>query len=118
MITTTNKIKFKPYRGHLEPIREVRKSEIILHDNYLELIYDYNFTDTLHQEENRTAAYLLPKKAISIGLTVWYHEDDKEKIHYPRVEIYTNGSYCEYIYVETMDEADSIYKQIKSWLLK
>lgn len=112
------KIKFKPHRSHLEPVGEVRKADITLHENFLELVYDYDFTEHLGQEENRTAAILIPKKDLSIGLTVWYHDEDKEKINYPRIELYISGSYCEYIYVETMDEADSIYKQIKTWLMK
>lgn len=117
MTHTTEKISFIPHRGPIEPITEVRKSEINLTDNFLELIYDFSVLVS-GIEETRTAALLINKKDLSLGLTTWYNEDDKDKNLQPRVELFICGGYQDYIYVETLDEAYEIYKKLKNWLLK
>lgn len=118
MTETIEKITFNPHRGHLEPMGEVRKAEIKLSENHLELIYDYDFTDVLGVDDKRIAALFTHRKDLSFGLSTWYHEEDKDKRAYPRIEIYLNGSYCEYVYLETMEEAYGIYKRLKNWLTK
>jgi len=114
---TATKIEFKPYRGHLEPVGDVRKAEIHLHPNHLEYIYDYDYTQHKGEQTVRTCAITIPKHQLSVSLTTWYHEDDSEKITNPQVELYVSGCYQELIYVEKMSKAEKIYTQIKEWLI-
>lgn len=109
-------INYTPYRGYIK-VLDVRKSEVKLYDRHLELTYNYDIEDTLGQREVRIAAYTIPKDQISIELTMWSHEDDKDNINYPRVEIFVCGNYQDFIYVETMDEAAKIYNKLKNWLI-
>jgi hypothetical protein len=92
----------------LEKVEECRKALVTLRDNFLELAYDYDVVEYMATDpELRQCALLARKQDISVGLTVWY----------PRVEIFVCGSYQEFIYVETMDEAYIIYNKIKNWLI-
>lgn len=113
----TEKIQYKPHRG-IDRVTEVRKAEVTLFENHLELTYNYRYENQLGQEDVMICAAIVHKKDIALFLTQWVHQDDKEKTLYPRVEILINGSYNEYIYVEEMKEAAKIYNHIKTWMLK
>lgn len=115
---TTGKIEMRPYRGHLEPIGEVRRYEIRFLEKFLEYIYDYTYTPYKEVEALKRCCTLLPKSQMMVELTSWHHEDDPEKTNNPQVVLTVNGSYQEFIYLETMEEAERVYKQIKTWLIE
>lgn len=114
-----NKIKYKLFRGPLEPVTSQRKAEVILHPRYLELICDYDFEPYGSNKDGfpyRRYAALIPKESFAAELTEGCHEDDIEKQMNPLIYIYYGGR-IESIYVETYDEAYDIYKKIKDWML-
>jgi len=121
-MTDTKKgtIQFTPYRGHLEPVGEVRKAEITLLPNHIEIINSYDFTPYLPEPDDvpyRKYATLLPKSLVAIELTEQWHDKDVDKLASPCVEIFLSGRHADTIYVETEREAYIIYNRIKNWLI-
>jgi hypothetical protein len=110
-------IKYNVFRGHLEPVVEQTAAEVTLYDGFLEFIYNYTFEDydTKTPERRRTALFIR-KDHISVGLTSHYHESDPDKKESPRIEIYIQGNYQEFIYLEDEKVAYNIYNKIKHWL--
>ena len=112
-------IKYNVYRGHLEPVGEVRKSEVHLYQNYMEIIASYDFTPYLDSEDvpYRKYACLIPKSQLAIELTEEWNDQDPDKVAYPVVKIIVEGVLADHIYVKTEKEAYDIYTRIKTWLI-
>jgi hypothetical protein len=111
-------IKYKVYRGHLEPVTEINKSQINLYENYLESIQDYTFEGYKLEPDDvpyRKFATLLPAAGLAVELTESWHEHDPEKKAYPCIHLLST-SYQDLIRVETFDEAYEIYDKLKKWL--
>jgi hypothetical protein len=112
-------IKYSPYRGELEPITEVRKAEIHLHKNHLEIINSYDYQVYMPTDEScgyTKNATLIPKNLIVAELTETWHERDTNKTPHPTVRIMFLDME-EFIHVQTQKEAYDIYTRIKQWLL-
>jgi hypothetical protein len=112
-------IKYTPYRGVLEPVTEVRKAEINLYPNHIEIINSYDYQVYMPSEDScgyTKNATLIPKPHVIIELTETWHERDTAKTPHPVVRImYLDIE--EFIHVQTQKEAYDIYTKLKLWLL-
>jgi hypothetical protein len=112
------KIKYKIYKGRMEPITEIRKSEIILHEGYLEHITDYSYTPYSSDSfDYSKSAMLIPKEQITLQLSESIHADDTEQEAVPIIFLLVSGGWQECIWIDTMENAYAVYNKIKKWLL-
>jgi hypothetical protein len=111
-------IKYKVYRGHLEPVTEIHKTQINLYENCLETIQDYTFEGYKLEPDDvpyRKYATLLPVSTLSVELTENWHEHDPEKKASPCIRLFSPSNQ-DVIAVETFEEAYEIYDKLKKWL--
>lgn len=113
-------IKYTPYRGKLEPVTKVHKSDIKFFPEHVEIIYCYEYepygsdggSDTIQ------AAYLVPRYAISIMRSATYHIDDPQRELCPLVVVDVAGVPDSItLHCKTNKEADEIYENFKDYLL-
>ncbi len=116
------KIVYTPYRGKIEPITKVYKSEIELGLKHIEITTYYDFEsftlDTLtHKSDFIKTIALFQKDNISITFNYVYHEADDSEETYPRIEIWDVSGSTSYIHVGN-EEGLKVYSQLKKWLLE
>jgi hypothetical protein len=113
-------IKYTPYLGELEPVSEVRVSEIRLYDNHIESIVDYDFEPYKPEPDEfpyRKYANLVLRNQLSIELTEAAHEKDTEKSCHPAIYLYTSDKVMSIIHLKTWKEAEKIYNKLKNWMI-
>lgn len=110
-----------PYRGKIEPIKQVHKSELTLFPHQLEVVmsYDYErFSDGERTDDTFQTAYILHKAHIALGRTTTTHYDDPDKERIPSVTIDATGlPDTIYLRFKTNKEADTAYSEIREWML-
>ena len=116
------KILFTPYRGKIEPIIDIYKAEVILHPEYIEVTYSYDYTkysESGTYKENASAAYLVPKYGTGISRTTSQHALDETQEEVPMVTIDSPGCMdAIWIRCRKNKEADDLYLKLREYLLK
>lgn len=115
------KIAYKPYRGKIEPVTKVHKSNIELTDNYIEVVtfYDYEAVDsdaTIKRDTFYKTVQFSKRNTIT-GVTIDYytHQDDTSNEQCPRIVV-DCGSTAIHIWLDE-ESVFNIYKTIKDWIL-
>lgn len=115
-MTILKTIEITVYRGKIEPIVEQRQCKILLYENHLEYIYDYDYKTIEGKTEDLICAAFIPKPHISIELTQATSDNDPELESVPMIQLRYNGV-TERVYMEDMDKAEKLYTVIKRWLI-
>lgn len=113
-------IKFIPYRGSIEPITKVYKTEINLYPNYIEVIQSYDYTPYLPEPDEcggkPRGATMYPKQSVAVEVAASYHQRDTSREEHPTIRILFED-WSETIHIRYEKEAYEIYNRIKLWLL-
>lgn len=116
-MTAIRTIEVEIYKGKIQPILEQRQCKIVIYENHIEYIYDYDFKDIeTGESESLISAAVLPKSQISLDLTHVVHEDDPSGERIPVVHIKTPCT-SERVYAGSMEKAEKVYSVIKRWLI-
>lgn len=115
------KIKYIPYRGEIEPITKVHKSDIELNDKFIEVTTYYEFecfdSDTLLKKPDtyKEMAFIIKKDVTGVKIDYYTHKEDPSDESYPRVIV---DGICNSIHIWLKDEdVYDIYTKIKNWVL-
>lgn len=115
------KITYTPYRGKIEPVKKVYKSDINLTDKFIEVTtyYDYEAWDSdkgIRKDDSYKSIKLIRKEDVS-GLTIenYLHEGDPNDESCPRVII--DGTYTSIHIWLTEETVFDVYKTVKDWML-
>lgn len=111
------KIELNVYRGKFQPIVSQNIYCIKLYTNHLEYIYSYNYMDEKGVEHTLNCAILYHKNNIEISMSSFTYEEDDTKERIPAVFI-QGAKELEYVYCESPEVAQSVYKKIKTWMIK
>jgi hypothetical protein len=115
------KVTFTPYRGKVEPITNVYKAELTFFEEYVEIVYAYDFEKLIDGErtpDTSHAAFLLPRYDLTVVRSSMYHQEDEDKEFCPYVEV-SAPTHLEPIYLrcKTNKEADTIYSSFREYLV-
>jgi len=114
------KMAYTPYRGEIEPVTDIRKAEITLHDEYVEVIYSYDYTymsESGRGPESINSAYLIPKYGLGVSRTESVHALDPDKEDVPMVTFESPCMDAVWIRCKSKKEADNIYLNLRKYLL-
>ncbi len=110
-------IEVEIYKGKAQPITEQRQCKIVIYDNYLEYIYDYDYKDLNSGEsESLISASFIPKHQLSLDLTEVVKDDDPTNERVAVIHIKTPSS-SERVYIGDITKAEKLYNTIKRWLI-
>jgi hypothetical protein len=114
------KITFTPYRGEIEPITDIRKAEVTLHEDYIEVIYSYDYekySESGNKRESMNSAYLIPKYGTGISRGASTHSLDETEEEVPMVTIESPCYDSVWLRCKTNREADNVYLELRKYLL-
>jgi hypothetical protein len=114
-------ITFTPYRGEIEPILNIRKAEVTLHPEYIEVIYSYDYEkyfDGERKKESMNSAYLIPKYGTGISRGASTHQMDESEEEVPMVTIESPCYDSVWLRCKTNREADNLYLKLRKYLLE
>jgi hypothetical protein len=119
--TIQMKIQYTPYRGKIEPILDIRKAEVTLHPEHIEVIYSYDFqkySESGSYKESMNAAYLIPKYGTGISRSASSHSMDETEEEVPMVTIESPCYDSVWLRCKTNKEADKLYLTLRKYLLE
>lgn len=115
------KLTFTPYRGEIEPIIDIRKAELTLHPEYIEVIYSYDYeryTESGSKTDSMNAAYLIPRYGTGISRGASTHALDESEEEVPMVTIESPCYDSVWLRCKTNKEADTLYLNLRAYLLE
>jgi hypothetical protein len=114
-------IKYTPYRGKIEPVNDIRRAEVTLHTEYIEVIYSYDYEKYWEggtKPESMNAAYLIPKYGTGLSRSASTHSLDETEEEVPMVTIESPCHDSVWIRCKTNKEADGLYLELRKYLLE
>lgn len=111
-------VKFTPYRGEIEPVKEVRTAEINFYANAIEVILHYEYVEVTGGEKSDGLvrfAEMMSKGSFSLMIATSSHPEDDERVP----TVFLQGSHSDTIFLKCKNwkEAEKVYDKIKSWLI-
>lgn len=115
-------IKYTPYRGKIEPVLDIRKAEVTLHPEYIEVIYSYDYQKYSEEgytaKESMNSAYLIPRYGTGISRGASTHALDEREEEVPMVTIESPCYDSVWLRCKTNKEADTLYLNLRAYLLE
>lgn len=113
-------VKFTPYRGVIEPITVVHCALINLYANLIEVVLHYEFVkvaDRLKSDGYVRFAEMFTKGMFSISIGTVSHDEgeDEERVHVVFISAAVPNQVM--LRCKDEDEAESVYKAIKKWMI-
>jgi len=115
----SHSVKFTPYRGEIEPIRQMHRAAINFYADFIEVILDYEYLQVSHNEktdEHVRFAEILPRGCFSVTLASISHVDalDDEKVPCVFISMVRDAQTA--LRCKSQREAEYVYEEIKKWM--